>query len=959
MKTTKKIITAQVALSLLVGPIAFSSPALVKGLDQAETSALTVAKASSLQKVAEDAQGNLHWQVTLQKPATAANSQLALRVTVNQGQVLQVVAPTSGKEYVADDASKYILTESSQQEQQVVVEILTSSEAAITDYQLQVTPMMITANGVEPLADQPALYAYTLQKAGTTDSSTAADPTDSEKDSTTTVPATESSETPTSEQTTSSQPVSQPRASSGLGTGNPNVPKGAIKLDEMFEPVGWDRNAGAQISDFTGIIAPGSSEENNGMPYDEITLAGSQRAIGVWSKEKYRLDFDEDFHGRAYVNFGPADLNGDGKIDMKDSADGFAFVMQNDEKKDQALTTANESSDGQNLGVYGGTKAYKTSLLGSLITPEEHAIKNSVAVEFDLFANTSGAAIYDDQDNARTVPHMAWSLPGDLDFSYRSDHLWNDEKWDSGDKAKIYHKDIEYLNDLVGDNVRDGTWYEFRFDFLKTTQTFSYYLVNPITGSRTPTVTIDWQTLNSAKGLDLSHHDNKAYWGFTAANGAASGQTKFVFTQVPVDLDATLHNDVLSEGHSVVDRDNVENYAPGMPAAIYGQQVTFTSDFVLQADAEAGYAIDTWHSRIDPTVYDVAQGITNVKAVLNGQETLGSGTVDANGNVTVTFKEPIKVLKPTTPEAETLQLSFQAQLKPAGTITKTSFESQVAGSEIGNQTSSSFRGEDANYWVIPTPQNPTLLSWRDPTIETTKSSSKDRSQVVTGYTDLFYWQDLDQGDRLRFYLKKGDQTVFTSPVVTSKGATGFTAHEFTIPSEVISYGENDFVVEAYRQTEAGEIKEAASLNLHLTVTGSLVFKTYPENLSWTGRQVGASKGVLDRDAGNGMVLSVLDSREQGADWQLYLQAQQTTADLLPFDFVFKETAGATVKRITSEKLLVMEKNDVTPQDFYFTKAWDETTGVLLASNDYLHVGKDEYSGKVQLSWTLSNTAEIQ
>ncbi|PQH02264.1 hypothetical protein CUS45_14005, partial [Enterococcus faecium] len=84
------------------------------------------------------------------------------------------------------------------------------------------------------------------------------------------------------------------------------------------------------------------------------------------------------------------------------------------------------------------------------------------------------------------------------------------------------------------------TWYEFRFGFNADTKVFSYYLKNPVTDQQTEVITIPWSDLNEE--LDLANNDNKAYWGFTAANGGESGQTKIVFTEVPVNLDATLKN---------------------------------------------------------------------------------------------------------------------------------------------------------------------------------------------------------------------------------------------------------------------------------------------------------------------------------------------------------------------------------------------------------------------------------
>ncbi|MFB8538287.1 lectin-like domain-containing protein [Enterococcus thailandicus] len=965
MKKFTKMLVLQATVSLFIAPTMLASPEIVQAVatESAQENQNQVGNVS-LQKVEQVESGNLVWTVLIEKSSSEMNRQMTFTVT-EPTDVLSVYQPDKEQQVQPDKNGIYQIGENNQQAQTMKLEIQTKKIPQQFDYTLKISPV-INEGEQQLLLNQKETYDFSFtateetsseetntteeETTATESSSSEAEETASETTETTSSAesATSSSTTKTSESTKNTSGSTTQRAvapavaarsslaRAGLGTGNPVVPKGAIQLDGIFSTVGKSRpdKDGHYDPNFSvgDIVKPGPSDQNNGMPYDEISLSGSNRAVGVWSNDKYRLDFNQDFHGRTYVNFGT------------EQADGFAFVMHNDAAKDQALTTANAYSDGQNLGVYGGTNAYKPSLFGALRYPDYHAIKNSVAIEFDLYANTGGDGIFDKQSNAQKVPHMAWNLPGDYKFTYRSEgNFFGDESWSDGNKAKVYHKDIQYMNDYVADNVKDGTWYEFRYNFVKSSNQFSYYLENPITGAKTPTVNIPWDTLNSDKGLNLSANEGKAYWGFTAANGESSGQTKFVFTQVPVDLGATVTNDVVANGTSIVDsKDTPEDqYSESLPSAQYGDDVTLKSTFAIDSAAEDVYDITTWHATLDTAIYDISKGIKAIK--VDGKEVVGaSGTVDANGNVTVTFSPSIAV-----GIGKKVTLEFTASLKAKGDRKKTYFESQITARENNVGGLLNFHGDEVAYWVVPQPEHPTVLSWETPNVVTEKTETKDRSEVADGYDLTFYWKDEDDGDILNFTINRNDPDATNefAQIVTT-GSTEFNSHSWHIPADKIVPGVNDYTITMKRGDEVQTLK------LKLDVTGKLSFETAPDMLSWTGRKASESKGTLARDSGNPMTLSVFDSREDTSTWSLYVQAELTDATA-PFDFVFKKDASSAEQTIMSDPVLVMRKGDVTPTDFMTTKTWNESEGVLLQSGNYMRVG--DYSGKAVVKWNLYDT----
>ncbi|MDT2751202.1 lectin-like domain-containing protein [Enterococcus thailandicus] len=954
MKKFTKMLVLQATVSLFIAPTMLASPEIVQAVatESAQENQNQVGNVS-LQKVEQVESGNLVWTVLIEKSSSEMNRQMTFTVT-EPTDVLSVYQPDKEQQVQPDKNGIYQIGENNQQAQTMQLEIQTKKIPQQFDYTLKISPV-INEGEEQVLLNQKETYDFSFtateetssEETNTTEEST----TSTETTSTT---GTESSESAVSSETTSttstnsetkstnvkakestsssttkqaSAPAVAARSSlarAGLGTGNPVVPKGAIQLDGIFSTIAKTRPNNTTI-DPGQVVKPGPSDQNNGMPYDEISLAGTQRAVGVWSIKKYRLDFNQDFHGRTYVNFGT------------EQADGFAFVMHNDAAEDQALTTANANSDGQNLGVYGGTNAYLEGL--TLRTPERFAIKKSVAVEFDLYTNNSGDSFYDRKDT--DTPHMAYAFPSNLAYSYRSNNWLSDERWGSGNTANIYHRGKKTLNGVVGDNVRDNTWYEFRYDFDVKAQTFSYYLKNPVTGAQTTPTIIPFADMK--KELDLAKNDNKAYWGFTAANGESSGQTKFVFTQVPVDLGATVTNDVVANGTSIVDsKDTPEDqYSESLPSAQYGDDVTLKSTFAIDSAAEDVYDITTWHATLDTAIYDISKGIKAIK--VDGKEVVGaSGTVDANGNVTVTFSPSIAV-----GIGKKVTLEFTASLKAKGDRKKTYFESQITARENNVGGSFNFHGDEVAYWVVPQPEHPTVLSWETPNVVTEKTETKDRSEVADGYDLTFYWKDEDDGDILNFTINRNDPDATNefAQIVTT-GSTEFNSHSWHIPADKIVPGVNDYTITMKRGDEVQTLK------LKLDVTGKLSFETAPDMLSWTGRKASESKGTLARDSGNPMTLSVFDSREDTSTWSLYVQAELTDATA-PFDFVFKKDASSAEQTIMSDPVLVMRKGDVTPTDFMTTKTWNESEGVLLQSGNYMRVG--DYSGKAVVKWNLYDT----
>ncbi|MEX1550880.1 hypothetical protein [Enterococcus sp. C50] len=971
MKKFTKMLVLQATVSLFIAPTMLASPEIVQAVatESAQENQNQVGNVS-LQKVEQVESGNLVWTVLIEKSSSEMNRQMTFTVT-EPTDVLSVYQPDKEQQVQPDKNGIYQIGENNQQAQTMQLEIQTKKIPQQFDYTLKISPV-INEGEEQVLLNQKETYDFSFtateetssEETNTTEEATTAtesSTSEAEETASETTETTSSAESSMSSSTTKTSESTKNTSSSAtqravapavaaksarvaLGTGSKTIPKGAIKLNGIFSTIVKSRGGNAGE-----IIVPHDTpSDNNGMPYDEIQLSGKQVAVGVWSNENYRLDFSKSFKGRNYVNFGQG------------NSDGFAFVMQNDSNKNQALTAANAESDGQNLGVYGGTNSTGKNIPAD--GPQQFAIKNSVAVEFDLYQNASLNAYYKDGSyyDGKTgltdatnleVPHIAYSFPGNLSKGYFSANKNGTTWWGTGGNdhaldlikhsyaAAINHHGFTKIDGVLSSSNDGGSWYEFQYSFDEPSKTFSYSLVNPVNGSTTPVVSIPWDDLQSE--LKLSDNGMKAYWGFTGANGKNDGQTKFIFTQVPVDLGATVSNDVATNGTSIVDKNDSAEYTDSLPSAEYGEEVTMKSNFAIEADAEDVYDVTKWESYLDPNLYDLSKGIKNIK--VNNKEVAGvTGSVSDEGIVTVNFNPSSNV-----GIGQNSTFEYTATLKSKGSITKTYFNSQISARENTIGDIRSFQGDEVPYWVVPQPEHPTVLSWETPNVVTEKTETKDRSEVADGYDLTFYWKDEDDGDILNFTINRNDPDATNefAQIVTT-GSTEFNSHSWHIPADKIVPGVNDYTITMKRGDEVQTLK------LKLDVTGKLSFETAPDMLSWTGRKASESKGTLARDSGNPMTLSVFDSREDTSTWSLYVQAELTDATA-PFDFVFKKDASSAEQTIMSDPVLVMRKGDVTPTDFMTTKTWNESEGVLLQSGNYMRVG--DYSGKAVVKWNLYDT----
>lgn len=743
-------------------------------------------------------------------------------------------------------------------------------------------------------------------------------------------------------QESSSNEAMNPRADD-LGKGSPEIPEGGQLINDLFaSPIG---GTGFSIKP----ILP-SETINKGMPYHEITIQGKNNWVAMWSLENNRLDFSKSFKGRMYVNFGTA------------QADGFTFTIHNDPQKTQALTKArDQGKDGQNLGVYGSSSA--TTVSGVRKYPNADAIGNSFTVEFDMYTNgiQRFPYSYDVAPNQfpreYVSPHMAYAFPGNRDKTYGPISksilgvISDETDWfpliGSGRTAKTIHYGLRYLNQFIGANVQDGTWYEFNFSFDFPTQSFQYYLRNPVTGNQTIVTSVPWSDLSSE--LKLSSNDSKAYWGFTAANGASEGSVKMVFADVPVPLDYEAKNQIYdSTGQNISvseDDDSKQKYAKK------GDSVRFeTVATVKQLEYTSSYLL--YEGKVSPDQVDMST-LKESTVKVNG-ESIGSfsPTTNASGRFSLYIPKEIK---------QGDMVEIQSMMKTKDDISsdiKDSFSASLITINPAVGSYDYLTGSPTYFW-LKNISPPLKVSWSNKEELTTLEKTIDRSSLSKeGYPLPFYYSGGTANSTLNYKLLKSAGIVEQGTLKNGSATTDTKEKNMTIPTSLIKYGSNTLVLQL---TEDGSADAPNQLSFVLNVQGSVQLSKFPTTLDWTNRTIGETKGVMNRDKGNNLDLEVLDSRETPAnDWYVSVSIDKldSSAPLSDVDMIWKDSAGKSTpipESVPSSGLKIMDKLASVQNGFVNQMHLGNDEGVLLKSDKYLSIGK--YDDAIKIRWTLNQTYE--
>lgn len=253
------------------------------------------------------------------------------------------------------------------------------------------------------------------------------------------------------------------------------------------------------------------------------------------------------------------------------------------------------------------------------------------------------------------------------------------------------------------------------------------------------------------------------------------------------------------------------------------------------------------------------------------------------------------------------------------------------------------------------------LSWnsKNTTESKTKEVQKDKSDIENGLAVQLEWKT-DTANRKYTIVTTDDQSgkvVVSNSVSNGTSVNTYKAETLTIPIDQLTVGDSTYTVTIYKQTDSGEVKGSPldTLHLNLNLTGSLKLVSIPSDLSWTNRKVINSKGLLDRDAGNTVEVKVADTRnltDTQKTWSVSAITQVAENKTVPFQLYWKDSDTAKENSLES-KQMVLNNTTAKKSGDYYVGQWDEKTGPLLYSADYLKVGN--YSNRVSVLWQLYDT----
>ncbi|WP_057881088.1 lectin-like domain-containing protein [Companilactobacillus kimchiensis] len=301
----------------------------------------------------------------------------------------------------------------------------------------------------------------------------------------------------------------------------------------------------------TQILTPGVGENKSNADVIKLTQYGSTYPVvvkigAIWAKRdqtevdnRNYIDINKKQTMSMWMFFGGvAGLSG-----AKDTGDGMAFVLQND--NDSTFTSIPKGGfKGESLGVWGS----ETSVKDSSSTLANLAIQNSWALEFDTHPNYHDGAgnNFDDYPGVGyTTNHIAANYPADP-----ATYLVG-----SSNGAQMVH--LNPYSTVSGATypknfLTDDRWHHVTMTWNPATNSSPTvatinlkYDDKTIDGiSKTPTINQDYPIKLDEFNLGSS---NQLYWGFTGSTGSDTENNLVIFESIPAIVEAEANSTMYDE----------------------------------------------------------------------------------------------------------------------------------------------------------------------------------------------------------------------------------------------------------------------------------------------------------------------------------------------------------------------------------------------------------------------------
>lgn len=360
---------------------------------------------------------------------------------------------------------------------------------------------------------------------------------------------------------------------------------------------------------------------------------GTEDLSSIWGKmssnnEEYNyFDINKKQTFSMWLYFGDKNFNynkyNEDKNDVDSnngSGEGMAFVIQNDDKADDAISfykgiplsiVKPKSPMGfESLGVWGGTMAPDAPLGSMIITLDDFkdgAIQNSFALEFDTQRNVYPSSIIEGRDDLfdstlekgskqAKGQHIAWNYPARADSYLQSSNI-------SYNYYSMQHKDVIPNLDMSGDDSVSEAWKHFTFTYYPPENGNKPHIVYAfddkkydgsikpfrewnIRGDDTPShrkIELDLNEFNLKSG------QTKLRWGLTSSTGNTATTNAVIFESIPAvaDVNATTNLYDYTQERDIPDSDKdstVDDNVNNGDKLRFDYNLTYNSGFEYTGD---------------------------------------------------------------------------------------------------------------------------------------------------------------------------------------------------------------------------------------------------------------------------------------------------------------------------------------------------------------------------------------
>lgn len=600
-------------------------------------------------------------------------------------------------------------------------------------------------------------------------------------------------------------------------------------------------------------------------------------------------------------------INKDSKINMwmyfgnqYDSADGMAFVLQNDTRGIGSI-----SGIGESLGVWGIDEG------GSSDQTAKKAIKNAWALEFDTYGNndTGKGTSFDNSWDVRGSNHLAYGYPS-LKSTYRLDgHLFD------------YYAVMNHQGIIKTSHLSNAAWHHVTLDYktLSATQGSMTYTIDdkdPTTGAaltgQSQTAQID-KSRFTADGKNGNGTD--IMWGFTGSTGSKYENNLIMFEQIS--------NLVSAAGvQKVTDSTNNNQDVTNNGNVMSGDQLNFQTTLTYKEGKQDWKKIKA--------VLNVPTNVT-----LNEAATIkyADGTVD-NFN-TNTAKNGV-ITKELSKDLSTANNT--------ATISMTGTANTVTTDTKATSPISHFNGNNA---IVESNAANFTISVPNQTLSITGLTDQNINLGDTASFDALVKTDRDiKPQNIGEVTGVVDNTIKGKPEYIELSKTG-SHHKETIPASQLTVGKHTYtvtVVDNYQHTatKTVTITVADPGKLSLTVISALNFGTEKKPLP--------IPNVLTDFNPNEKLNVQLEASLPGT-WNLAITASELVGadqSILKDALIYKASAKDAGTPLNNSNLSILSGTSSRDK---INKVWDKDTGILL------HIKPSTVKGQTYhatIKWTLSN-----